>query len=282
MEKTREHLDRDFSFPSSVVPADEVDVVIQEDNIARQPVRAPSLFYLFHVDIESWCIGNRPVMDTETGNWPISMKHSGEFNLMKLNYEASPLRLYPCRRSCPSVWRSSTEYVHAGDGVYNWDTGFDVRKVFEGCVVKWTLCDGCVNPRCERDVHKLDRDFWFPSSVVPAHEVDVVIQEDNIARHQPVRVPSLFRLFRVNIESLCIVVRNVPFQGSVRHYYLRNKNFDTFDTDIQQIKILKPGSSVGRSGFKRRNVREGPFEVVGMASSSAHAKVTNRNGPMKY
>ncbi|OAX32922.1 hypothetical protein K503DRAFT_786871 [Rhizopogon vinicolor AM-OR11-026] len=31
-----------------------------------------------------------------------------------------------------------------------------------------------------------DRDFWFPSSVVPPDEVDVAIQEENIAGHQPI------------------------------------------------------------------------------------------------
>ncbi|OAX37029.1 hypothetical protein K503DRAFT_783927 [Rhizopogon vinicolor AM-OR11-026] len=37
---------------------------------------------------------NSPVMDEETGNWPIAMKHRDELDLVKLNYEASPLRLY--------------------------------------------------------------------------------------------------------------------------------------------------------------------------------------------
>ncbi|OJA11266.1 hypothetical protein AZE42_13474 [Rhizopogon vesiculosus] len=37
----------------------------------------------------------------------------------------------PCDHSCPSVWRSFTEYVRYEDGVYNWDTGFDVREVFK-------------------------------------------------------------------------------------------------------------------------------------------------------
>jgi hypothetical protein len=53
---------------------------------------------------------------------------------------------------------------------------------------------------------------------------------------------------------------------------LRDKKFDTFGADIQQIKILKPGLSVTRSRFKRRNAREGPFDIIGTASSSAHAK----------
>jgi len=33
-------------------------------------------------------------MDAEIDNGPIPMKHRDEFDLMKLNYEASPLRLY--------------------------------------------------------------------------------------------------------------------------------------------------------------------------------------------
>jgi hypothetical protein len=40
-----------------------------------------------------------------------------------------------CRRSCPHVWRSFTEYVHAEDGVYNWDTGFDIRKSSKDAVL---------------------------------------------------------------------------------------------------------------------------------------------------
>ncbi|OJA17962.1 hypothetical protein AZE42_08107 [Rhizopogon vesiculosus] len=79
------------------------------------------------------------------------------------------------------VWQSFTAYVHYEDGVYNWDTYFDVRRVFKGC------------GNFARDV-----DFWFPSSIVPANEVDIAIQEENIARHQPVHAPSLVHLFRVD------------------------------------------------------------------------------------
>jgi hypothetical protein len=43
----------------------------------------------------------------------------------------------------------------------------------------------------------------------------------------------------------------------IRHYYLRDKKFDTFQAEIQQIRIVKPGT-----GFKRRNVREGPLDVI--------------------
>jgi len=55
------------------------------------------------------------------------------------------------------------------------------------------------------------------------------------------------------------------------------KKFDTFGADIQQIKILKPGLSVTRSGFKRRNAREGPFDIIGTASSSAKDDEAGRN-----
>ncbi|OAX31895.1 hypothetical protein K503DRAFT_860572 [Rhizopogon vinicolor AM-OR11-026] len=53
------------------------------------------------------------------------------------------------------------------------------------------------------------------------------------------------------------------------HYYLRDKKFDTFCAGIQQIKILKPGSSITCSGFNRRNACEGPFDIVKPASSYA-------------
>jgi hypothetical protein len=47
----------------------------------------------------------------------------------------------------------------------------------------------------------------------------------------------------------------------VRHYYLRDKKFDTFQAEIQ-IRIVKPGSSIATSGFERRNAREGPLDVI--------------------
>ncbi|OJA20391.1 hypothetical protein AZE42_06681, partial [Rhizopogon vesiculosus] len=48
--------------------------------------------------------------------------------------------------------------------------------------------------------------------------------------------------------------------------------FDTFGADIQQVKILRPGLSIARSGFKRRNAREGSFDILGTGSGSAHAE----------
>ncbi|OAX39823.1 hypothetical protein K503DRAFT_769139 [Rhizopogon vinicolor AM-OR11-026] len=116
-------------------------------------------------------------MDEETENWPIAMKHRDEFDLVKLNYEASPLRLY----------RGNSLVEPA-----------DVNEALTGAVVE---------------------------------------------------------VFFV-----------------VRHYYLRDKKLDTFCADIQQVQILKPGTSNVCSGFKRRNAREGPFDIVKAASSSAHAK----------
>ncbi|OJA17180.1 hypothetical protein AZE42_00218 [Rhizopogon vesiculosus] len=65
-----------------------------------------------------------------------------------------------------------------------------------------------------------DADLWFPSSVVPADEVDVAIQEENITKYQPLRAPSLVRLFRVDIKFSCIVIRNLPFRGFVRNWRL--------------------------------------------------------------
>jgi hypothetical protein len=41
---------------------------------------------------------------------------------------------------------------------------------------------------------------------------------------------------------------------AIRHYYLRDKKFDTFQAGIQQIKIIKPGASIAAFGFKRRNL----------------------------
>jgi hypothetical protein len=48
----------------------------------------------------------------------------------------------------------------------------------------------------------------------------------------------------------------------MKHCYLRDKKFDTFQAEIQQIGIVKPGSSIATSGFKRCNAREGPLDVI--------------------
>jgi hypothetical protein len=62
------------------------------------------------------------------------------------------------------------------------------------------------------------------------------------------------------IGALTGAVVEVYFE--MRHYYLRDKKFDTFQVEIQQIRIVKPGSSVATSGFKRRNAREGPLDDI--------------------
>jgi hypothetical protein len=54
---------------------------------------------------------------------------------------------------------------------------------------------------------------------------------------------------------------------TMRHYYLRDKKFDTFQAEIQQIKVVKPGGSIPTSGFKRRNAREGPLDIFATAST---------------
>ncbi|KAJ8585881.1 hypothetical protein M405DRAFT_935742 [Rhizopogon salebrosus TDB-379] len=80
----------------------------------------------------------------------------------------------PCGRSCPSLW------------VFNWDARYDVKRVFANCDVEWRVHERCVNPHCERDYNKKDtRLFWPPSSVVPADEIDIGVQEGNISNHQP-------------------------------------------------------------------------------------------------
>jgi hypothetical protein len=37
---------------------------------------------------------------------------------------------------------------------------------------------------------------------------------------------------------------------TIRHFYMREKKFDIFRADIQQIKIVKLGASIATSGFK--------------------------------
>jgi hypothetical protein len=65
----------------------------------------------------------------------------------------------------------------------------------------------------------------------------------------------------------------------IHHHYLRDEKFDTFHADIQQIKILNPGSSIACSGFKRRNAPKGRFDIVKPASS--HAKNNELDGLRK-
>jgi hypothetical protein len=56
------------------------------------------------------------------------------------------------------------------------------------------------------------------------------------------------------------------------HYYLRDKKFDTFQAEIQQIRIVKLGSSIMTSGFKRLNAREGPLDVIKVGLTDAGDK----------
>ncbi|KAJ8594899.1 hypothetical protein M405DRAFT_808250 [Rhizopogon salebrosus TDB-379] len=60
----------------------------------------------------------------------------------------------------------------------------------------------------------------------------------------------------------------------MRHYYLRDKKFDTFQAEIQQIRIVKPGSSIATSGFERRNAREGSLDVIKVGLTNGGDKKT--------
>jgi hypothetical protein len=122
-----------------------------------------------------------PTMDTETEGWPIPSKHKEEFESVKFDFMAYPLRVYR-------------------------------DKVF-------------VEPR---DVN----------------------------------------------EALTGAVVEVFF--TMRHYYLRDKKFDTFQAEIQQIKIIKPGGSISTSGIKRRNAREGPWDVMKISSTTGKDKEEGR------
>jgi hypothetical protein len=64
------------------------------------------------------------------------------------------------------------------------------------------------------------------------------------------------RVYRDNVfveprnvnEALTYAMVEVYFM--IRHFYMCEKKFDTFQADIQQIKIVKPGASIATSGFK--------------------------------
>jgi len=55
---------------------------------------------------------------------------------------------------------------------------------------------------------------------------------------------------------------------TMRHYYLHDKKFNPFQGEIQQIKTVKPGGSISTSRIKRRNAREGPWDVIIISSTS--------------
>jgi len=63
---------------------------------------------------------------------------------------------------------------------------------------------------------------------------------------------------------------------TMRHYYLRDKKFDTFQGEIQQIKIVKLGGSIATSGIKRLSAREGPWEVIKISSTTGKDKEDGR------
>jgi hypothetical protein len=82
------------------------------------------------------------------------------------------------------------------------------------------------------------------------------------------------RVYRGNIfvergnvnEALTDAMVEVPF--TIGHFYMREKKFDTFQHDIQQIEIVEPGASIATSGFKRRSALDGPLEIVKMADTT--------------
>jgi hypothetical protein len=45
-----------------------------------------------------------------------------------------------------------------------------------------------------------------------------------------------------------------------------------FQAEIQQIRIVQPGSSIATSGSKRRNAREGPLDVIKVAVTNGGDK----------
>jgi hypothetical protein len=63
----------------------------------------------------------------------------------------------------------------------------------------------------------------------------------------------------------------------IRHFYMCEKKFDTFQADVQQIRIVKPGASIATSGFKRRSARDGPLEIVKTARTTGKDKEERRS-----
>jgi hypothetical protein len=94
----------------------------------------------------------------------------------------------PCGRSCPSLWRSAADY--GPYGVFGWDARYDVKGILRKGDLEFRIGGRCVNGHCERDCNKRERLFWPPSHVVPADEIDIVVQEGNITNHRPVCAPS--------------------------------------------------------------------------------------------
>ena len=63
----------------------------------------------------------------------------------------------------------------------------------------------------------------------------------------------------------------------MRHYYLRDKKLDTFQGEIQQIKIVRLGGSFATSRIKPRNAREGPCDVIKISSTTGKDKEQGRD-----
>jgi len=75
-------------------------------------------------------------------------------------------------------------------------------------------------------------------------------------------------------EALTGAVVEVFF--TIRHYYLRDKKFDTFQGEIQQVKMVKPGGSIATPGIKQRSACEGPWEAMKISSTSGKDKDDGR------
>jgi len=64
---------------------------------------------------------------------------------------------------------------------------------------------------------------------------------------------------------------------TMRHYYLRDKKFDTFQGEIQQIRVAKLGGSIATSGIKQRHAREGPWDVMKISFTTGKDKEEGRD-----
>jgi hypothetical protein len=76
-------------------------------------------------------------------------------------------------------------------------------------------------------------------------------------------------------EALTDAMVEVYF--TIRHFYMCKKKFDTFQADIQQIEIVKPGASITTSRFKQCNAQDGPLEIVKMAGTTGNDKEGRRS-----
>jgi hypothetical protein len=91
------------------------------------------------------------------------------------------------------------------------------------------------------------------------------------------------RVYRNNVfvepgnvnEALTDAMVEVYFM--IRHFYIREKKFDTFQADIRQIESVKPGASIATSGSKRCNARDGPLEIVKTACTTGNDEEERRS-----